>query len=179
MDFELASQRLVLDGPVVSVYDTTMTAPDGSVHERQVVRHPGAVAVVPLVDSQTAVLVRQYRVALGEPLLEIPAGKRDVEGEPPEVTAAREVAEEIGYEPTDLEFLAGFYTSPGFCDERALVYLARGLRPCEIDRQGAEEQHMDTVEVALGQVPTMIAGGELRDAKTIIGLLLAAEHSTS
>jgi 8-oxo-dGTP pyrophosphatase MutT (NUDIX family) len=174
--FSIRTRRRVLTGPVITVDDLVMVAPDGSDHHRQIVCHPGAVSVVPLQDDGTVVLVRQYRAALGTELLELPAGKRDVSGELPEVTAARELAEEVGLQAATIEQLAEFHNSPGFCDEHSIVYLARGLTPTATERQGIEELHLEVVEVPIADVPALIATGELKDAKTIIGLLLALRH---
>jgi 8-oxo-dGTP pyrophosphatase MutT (NUDIX family) len=175
-DFSITSRQRVLTGPVVTVDDLVMVAPDGSHHPRQVVGHPGAVSVVPLLDDGRVVLVRQYRAALDARLLEIPAGKRDVDGEAPEVTAARELAEEVGLLAASIEPLAEFHNSPGFCDEHSFVYLATGLAPTPMARQGAEEDDLEVVEVPLADVPALIASGQLRDAKTLIGLLLTLRH---
>jgi ADP-ribose pyrophosphatase len=134
------------------------------------------VSVVPVVDEGAAVLlVRQYRAAIDAELLEIPAGKRDVEGEPPEDTARRELEEEVGMRAGRLERLAEFYNSPGFCDEHAWVFLALDLEPAEASAHSVEEQHMQVEKVALDDVPAMIADGRLKDAKSIIGLTLARE----
>jgi 8-oxo-dGTP pyrophosphatase MutT (NUDIX family) len=175
-DFSIESRQRVLSGPVITVDELVMVAPDGSRHHRQVVGHPGAVSVVPLRDDGTVVLVRQYRAALGTELLELPAGKRDVAGEDPAVTASRELAEEVGLVARSFELLAEFHNSPGFCDEHSFVYLALGLTATDMERQGVEEDHLEVVEVALSEVPAMVADGRLRDAKTIIGLLLALRH---
>jgi 8-oxo-dGTP pyrophosphatase MutT (NUDIX family) len=151
-------------------------APDGTEFERDVVRHPGAVSVVPVVDGgATVVLVRQYRSALDRELLEIPAGKRDVDGEPPEVTAGRELEEEIGMRAGRLVRLGEFYNSPGFCDEHSHVYLGLDLEPSATSWQGVEETHMTIERAALADVPALIAAGAIVDAKTIIGLFLARE----
>jgi ADP-ribose pyrophosphatase len=129
------------------------------------------------VDEKTGevVFVRQFRAPLDMELLEIPAGKRDVAGEAPELTAHRELAEEIGMRAGRLERLAEFYNSPGFCDEHSFVFLARDLEPCGNSLQGIEEQHMTVEHVALAEVPRLIASAELVDAKSIIGLTLAIE----
>ena len=151
-------------------------APDGAEFERDVVHHPGAVSVVPLVEGGSAVLlVRQYRAAVDRDLLEIPAGKCDVAGEPPEVTAGRELEEEVGMRAGRLEKLAEFYNSPGFCDEHSWVFLARDLEPCGVTAHSVEEQHMTVETVPLEAVPGLIRGGDIVDAKTIIGLSLARE----
>ena len=174
--FRRGPERTLHEGPVVSLAVGTFTAPDGTTFERQVVHHPGAVSVVPLRDDGQVVLVRQYRAAVDEALLEIPAGKLDVAGEPHEGTARRELAEEVGLEATELVRLAEFHNSPGFCDEHSTVFLATGLREVPDDRQGVEEAHLEIEHVALADVPAMVADGRLRDAKTIIGLLLALRH---
>ena len=163
-------------GPLVSVVRGRFAAPDGTVFEREVVRHPGAVVVVPMVGPTVALLVRQYRAAVGAELLELPAGKRDVAGEPTEVTAERELVEEVGRRPGNLELLGRFYNSPGFCDEHTWLYLATELTEVPCDRQGLEEQAMTVEEVRLGDLGRLVRSGELRDAKTIVGLSLAAER---
>ena len=163
-------------GPVISVGQARFTAPDGTEFERQIVHHPGAVVVVPLLDAKTVVLVRQFRAAVGGELLELPAGKRDVAGEPPEATAARELAEEIGYTPARLHLLARFYNSPGFSDELSHLYLAEDLEAVGRKAAGIEEGHMSVHQIGLEEVPGLIATGEILDAKTIIGLALTREH---
>ena len=169
--FAKRAERVVYRGHVVSVAESTFVDPDGEEFEREVVRHPGAVSVVPVLDDgATVVLVRQYRSAIEGVLLEIPAGKLDVEGESPEAAAARELEEEIGYRAGRLERLAEFYNSPGFCDEHSIVYVATDLETCSSSAQGVEEAHMSIEHVDLAEVPAMIADGRLVDAKTIIGL---------
>ncbi|MBO0731068.1 MAG: NUDIX hydrolase [Acidimicrobiaceae bacterium] len=173
--FRKLTESLVYEGTVVRLARARFEAPDGSVFERDVVHHPGAVVVVPLLDDGRALLVRQYRAAIEQPLLELPAGKRDVAGEPPEVTAARELAEEVGRRPGRLDLLARFYNSPGFSDELSWLFLARDLEEVDHDRQGIEEHAMTLEEVPLAAVPSLIRAGQLIDAKTIIGLTLAAQ----
>lgn len=164
----------VYRGSLISVGRGRFSGPDGTVFEREVVHHPGAVVVVPLLDHKRALLVRQYRAAVGAWMLELPAGKRDVSGEPTEVTAERELAEEVGRRPGHLELLGCFYTSPGFCDERTWIYLAKDLVEVPDDRQGIEEQAMTLQEVRLADLAELVASGELVDAKSIVGLSLAA-----
>lgn len=157
----------------ISLVDARFRAPDGSEFHRDVVRHPGAVAVVPLTDRGGALLVRQYRGAVDRWLLEIPAGTRDVDGEPPEVTAGRELEEEAGVRAGTLEQLAVVQNTPGFCDEETVLFLARDLVPVDPSRHGHEEEHIEVVEVPLEAVDAMVASGELTDAQTVLGLLLA------
>ena len=166
-------------GAVVWAGAGRFLAPDGTEFSRDVVHHPGAVSVVPVLDEGGApvvVLVRQYRAAVDRDLLEVPAGKRDVAGEAPEVTAARELEEEIGYRAGRLEKLAEFYNSPGFCDEHSHVYLGLDLAPTETSFHGIEEHHMTLERVPLADVPALVAAGQITDAKTIIGLFLARDR---
>jgi len=173
--FHRLDERVVFAGTLISTVQATFADPTGATFERDVVRHPGAVSVVPVVDGQTVLMVRQYRAAVDRVLLEIPAGKRDVDGEAPEVTAARELQEEVGRRAGQLRKLAEFYNSPGFCDEHSIVFLATDLETVEASAQGVEEQNMTVEEVALVDVPGLIASAQLIDAKSIIGLALARE----
>jgi ADP-ribose pyrophosphatase len=173
--FTKRGEREIWSGAVISVAEGTFVSPSGTEFRRDLVHHPGAVSVVP-VDGDEVVLVRQYRAAVDLEVLEIPAGKRDVAGEPPEVTAHRELAEEVGLAARHLVKLAEFYNSIGFSDELSHVFLGTDLTPVADDRQGEEEQHMAIERIRLDDVPALIAARVLVDAKTVIGLLLAREH---
>jgi ADP-ribose pyrophosphatase len=140
-----------------------------------VVHHPGAVVVVPVIDGEV-ILVRQYRAAIDRELLEVPAGKRDVSDEPVEVTAHRELEEEVGMKAGSMVKLAEFYNSPGFCDEHSFLFLATDLTPCATSFQGHEEQHMTIERVALDSFPDLVASGHLVDGKSIIALSLARDR---
>lgn len=165
----------------MSVAEARFAGPDGIEFVRDVIHHPGAVVVVPLLDGDRDVLmVRQFRAAIGHDLLEVPAGKRDVDGEDPQATAHRELAEEVGMTATSMEKLAEFYNSPGFCDEYAHLFLARGLSECVAldgahERDGPEERLMTIETVPLHAVAAMVADGRIVDAKSILGLSLARE----
>jgi len=174
--FRYRSEQIVAHGWRIDMVKATFAAPDGETFERDVIRHPGAVAVVPVTSDGTVLLVEQYRGPVDQLLLEIPAGTRDVSGEAPERTAARELAEEVGVRPGALTHLCTFYNSPGFCDEETLLYLATELTPCATGRSGVEEQHMTVHEVALTSVDALVSDGTLRDGQTILGLLLARER---
>jgi ADP-ribose pyrophosphatase len=175
-DFRKLREEEVYRGSLITVARGTFRAPDGSEFTRDIVHHPGAVSVVPVIDDGDAVLlVRQYRAAIDRELLEIPAGKRDVDGEPPEMTARRELEEEVGMRAGRIEQLAAFFNTPGFCDEFHFVFMALDLEACATSFQGIEEQHMKTEKVVLDDVPSLVAGGTIQDAKTIIGLALARE----
>jgi ADP-ribose pyrophosphatase len=173
--FRKVDERLVYRGKVVDVAVGTFAAPDGSTFERDVIHHPGAVSVVAVDDEGRVPLVRLYRAALDEELLEIPAGKLDVEGEDPLVCAQRELAEEAGLAAETWELLCEFINSPGFCDERHRVFLARGLSEVPNDRQGVEEEAMTVEWFPLDDAIGMVRRGDVTDAKTVIGLLLAWE----
>lgn len=173
--FHKVADRPLFQGHLISVTEAAFEGPDGNRFDREIVHHPGAVVVVPVTADGNAILVRQFRAAPGVELLEIPAGKRDVADEPTEVTAARELAEEVGRRAGRLDLLARFYNSPGFCDELTFLYLATDLEEVPLDRQGVEEQHMTVEEIPLDSVPDLIASGQLIDAKSIIGLTLAKQ----
>ena len=175
-EFRRVEERIVHTGFLIEVAEATFEAPDGTRFERDVVHHPGAVSVVPILHDGSVLLVRQYRAAIDRELLEVPAGKRDVHGEDPAVTAHRELAEEVGLRAGRVEKLAEFYNSPGFCDEHSYVFLALDLEEVTSDAQGPEERHMTIEQIALAEVPALIASGEISDAKTIIGLCLARQR---
>lgn len=171
--FRIVGSDVVAEAGFLTITEELVVAPDDEEFRRVVVRHPGAVVIVP-VDGDEVVFVRQFRVAVGGELLEVPAGKRDVEGEPPIETARRELEEEIGCRPGRLVPLAEFYNTPGFCDEHTHLYLALDLTDLGANRAvGPEERAMTIERVHLDRVDDLIASGELRDAKSIIGVLLA------
>ena len=173
--FRRLGERSVHRGHAIDVVVARFETPDGEVVERDVVRHPGAVSVVP-VDGDEVVLVRQYRAPAERELLEIPAGKRDVADEPPEVAAVRELEEEVGLTAASLVPLATFYNSVGFSDEYSYVFLATDLTPVPAAPQGPEEHHMTVERWGLDDIPAAIADGRIEDAKTVIGLLAALRH---
>jgi 8-oxo-dGTP pyrophosphatase MutT (NUDIX family) len=165
--FERVGGETKYEGKVFSVSEETFRHEDGEESTREIVRHQGAVGVVAH-DGERIYLVRQPREAVGAPdLLELPAGKLDVEGEEPLATAKRELAEEIGKAAEHWEHLHSFYTSPGFTDEECHVYLATGLSGAEADTD--EHERIDIEVRPLSELDALI--DETRDSKTLIGLL--------
>lgn len=181
-EFRHIGERTRFEGVFFKVVSATFLDPHGFTFEREIVRHPGAVCVVPLEDDGESVLMlRQYRGALDRHVLELPAGKLDVPGEPKARAAARELVEEVGRESEHLTELGHFYNSPGFTDELTTCFLAEGLRAVQNDLQGVEEEHMTIERISLSAVDRLVAEGELSDAKSLIALgltakLLAARH---
>ena len=153
----------------------TFEAPDGERFERDVIRSPGAVGVVPLLFENgvpTVVFVRQYRGPLDRYVLEVPAGMRDVPDEALELTAERELIEEAGLAPGRLDYLTHFYTSAGMTDSVLHLYLATELTAVDRELHGPEEAHMEVLRLPLDEAVDMVVNGEINDAKTVIGLLL-------
>ncbi len=172
-DFSYADQQLIHQGAVVAFHQLTVTDRSGADHLRDVVRHPGAVSVIPF-DGENITLVQQYRASIDADMLEIPAGKRDVDGEPPATTAARELAEEVGMAAESMELLVNMHHSPGFCDEYGYIYLATDLSAVPFERQGPEEEAMSLHTVSLSDAVKMCFEGRITDAKTLIGVLALA-----
>ena len=171
--FRATGEEVVHRGWAITLMRSGFVDPDGVPFERDVVRHPGAVAVVPVTDAGTVVLVHQYRPAVDRWVLEVPAGTCDVAGEALESTARRELAEEVGYTADDLTLLTRCLVTPGFCDEVSSVYLATGLHAVPLDRQGIEEGYMRIVEVPLDRFDGSVDDGTVVDAITILGVGLA------
>jgi len=167
---KILSSQKVFDGRVFNV--TVDTVSEGELtYQREVVHHNGSAVIVPIFDDGTVALVRQYRHPAVRYLLEIPAGTL-AKGERPEIGAARELKEELGVTAGRLEKLSEFFVSPGFCEEKMWVYLATELSQGE---QALEDDEvLEVVRLPLADALEMITSGEIQDAKTIIGLMLAA-----
>ena len=174
-EFKSLDNRLKFEGKITAVYESDFIAPNGEKMTREITRHPGAVCVVPIVESEV-VMIRQFRPAIGAHLLEIPAGKRDVDGESPDVTAHRELQEEVGLSTNNLVELAQFYNSPGFCDEYSYCYVGLDCEYVTDDRQGIEEEYMTIERISISDISTLVTSGQIIDAKTLIGLSLALQY---
>jgi 8-oxo-dGTP pyrophosphatase MutT (NUDIX family) len=167
MAFERIDSETAFEGRIAKIRVDRFRYDDGEEAEREVVEHPGSVAIVAY-DGERLFLVRQPREAVGEPaLLEVPAGKLDHEGEDALATAKRELAEEIGKGARTWERLTSLYTSPGFVDEECLVYLATDL--FDQSAEADENERIEIVEVPLGELDSVIK--DCHDAKTLVALL--------
>jgi ADP-ribose pyrophosphatase len=168
---ERVDSKTVYEGKIATVRIETFRHEDGSEAEREVVAHPGAVAILAH-DDDSIYLVRQPREPVEEEsLLELPAGKLDVEGESPLECAQRELAEEVGKAATDWRELKRFYTSPGFAQEEVTIFLATGLS--DESSETDEEERIEIVPWPLSDLAGAIE--DCADAKSLIGLLLLAE----
>jgi ADP-ribose pyrophosphatase len=174
--FRHLGDRTVHKGYIWQVVVAQFEDPHGDGFERDVVRSPGAVAAVPLRyrgdGTPYVTLVRQYRAPFDDVVVEVPAGMRDVADEPTEVTAMREMVEEVGLLPSRLEHLIDFYPSVGMTDSVLSLFLATEIEEVPREVHGPEETHMDVLEVDLDEAVQMIVDGHIHDAKTVIGLLL-------
>jgi 8-oxo-dGDP phosphatase len=182
MAFEVEATEVTHDGQLSRIRVDRVRMPDGETAEREIVEHPDAVGVVAILDDGSVVMLRQYRHPVGESLLEIPAGKLDVEGEDPGEAVRRELLEETGFAADELTELVSFHNSAGWTDERTTLYLAQGLR--EADRPHdftpkAEEAHMEVVQLPLAEAVALAERGAITDAKTLLGLLLADRRLSS
>jgi len=165
----MSKSKHVFTGKVLTLNIDTVTLPNGFTVDLEIVRHPGAAAVVPLKDNGTVVLIKQFRHAAGGFIYEIPAGKLHP-GEDPLHCAARELEEEIGYVAGRLELLTSILTAPGFTDEVIHIYKATGMTAGrqQLDR----DEVLEVLEISLEEAIKMIKAGTIRDAKTIVGLRL-------
>ena len=171
----VVSSAELVRGRLVTVRTDKVRMPDGELAERDVVIHPGAVAVLALDDAQQVLLIRQYRHPVGRLLWEVPAGLRDVSGEPPWATARRELLEEAGYRAQDWRVLADYYTSPGFSTERLRVFLARDLEFVpESERDfvpEGEETQLVPAWLPLDEAVRKVFAGHLHNGVTALAIL--------
>lgn len=173
LEEKTVKSNLVYSGRIVKVRIDEVILPDGSRSKREVVEHPGAVAVVPVNGKGEVICVRQFRKSAEKVLLEIPAGKLE-EGELPEVCAQRELAEETGYRSRAMKKLVSFYPSPGFSSEVIHVFLAQGLEKEMVPKTPGEFIKVETFP--LEESISRIKEGVIEDGKTIVGLLMALEY---
>jgi ADP-ribose pyrophosphatase len=155
-------------GKIISIDVDTIRQPSGSTTIREVVRHPGGVAVVPILDDSRILLIRQFRYPIGKYIYEIPAGKLD-SGQTPLETIKRELEEETGYRAGILNLECSFYTTPGISNELIHLYTARDLTPCA--QRLEEGEHITLEALSIEECLQKIKTGEIRDGKTLLGLL--------
>ena len=166
----ILSEERVFEGNLVKVGRMEVVLPDGKPAVREAVRHPGASAIVPLDDAGNVTLVKQYRAAIADVLLEIPAGKLDFPGEDRMEAAKRELREETGLNAQNWVHLTDLVTAPGFCDEVISIYLATGLTAGKDEPD--EDEFLNVVKMPLDELVGMARRGEIGDSKTLAGLLL-------
>jgi len=176
----MISSRPVHHGRIVNLAIDSVRFPDGTTGELEMIRHSGAAAVVPLLgdprgDDPPVLLIRQYRYAAGGFLLEIPAGRPDRQGEDWEVCARRELQEETGLTAGSMTYLTTIFTTPGFTDEQIRIFMATDLKSGE-NRLDPDE-FLDPVAMPISHALRLIQTGEIRDAKTICGLLYVAGYT--
>lgn len=167
------SSEPIYNGRILDVQRWQVTCPNGNPAAREIVVHKGAAAVVPVYEDGTTLLVRQHRVAVDRVTLEIPAGKLDSVGEDPLDCAVRELEEETGLKAEKMTLLTSLLTTPGFCTEKIGIYLAQGLS--QGDTHPDEDEFLGLVRIPLEDAIAMVMRGEIRDSKTICGLMMARE----
>ncbi|AHM56515.1 ADP-ribose pyrophosphatase NudF [Peptoclostridium acidaminophilum DSM 3953] len=168
---ETMNSEIIYNGKIVNLRIDTVELPQQKYSKREIVEHPGGVAVIAITDDGEVIMVRQYRKAVEDAVLEIPAGKLDP-GEDPRECAARELKEETGYEADTLEHLVDFYSSPGFTNEKIHIYLARGLR--DGLAQPDENEYIDIELYSMQSLLDMASKNMIKDAKSLVALLYAS-----
>jgi ADP-ribose pyrophosphatase len=171
----VAATEPILKHWLISVRSDKVQLPDKNYAERTVVSHPGAVAVLALDEASRVLMIRQYRHPVGYQLWEIPAGLRDVDGEPLLTTAQRELREETGYQAREWHVLLDTFTSPGFSTERVRIFLARGVWPADDTgyQRKDEEKFLVTSWVPLAETVRLALAGKLHNGETLNGVLAA------
>ncbi len=160
----------IYEGKIVNLRVDTVEMPDKKYSKREIVEHAGAVAMICITPDDSMILVRQYRKAVESFLLEIPAGKLELNEEPRE-TAIRELREEIKMDPKKLTYLSEFYTSAGYCNEKIHLFLAEELVKGDYESEPGE--FLEVVEIPIEELVKMVRLGEIMDSKTIIGIFIA------
>jgi ADP-ribose pyrophosphatase len=164
------SSTPVFRGKLLSVYQDEVSLPDGQTSIREYIRHPGAAVMVPFLENDRIILLRQFRYALDQVLVELPAGKLDP-GENPETTAKRELAEEIGYTSSSLTRLGIIHPCIGYSDEQIVVFIAEDLTRLKVE--GESDEFVEPFELTLQEALAWIESGKITDVKTIIALYWA------
>ena len=166
------SSKTIYDGKIISLRLEEVELPDGNRAKRELVQHPGAVALIPITNEGKLILVKQFRKSLNRTLVEIPAGRIEI-GEDPRVTAIRELEEETGYGAGKVTYIQSFATSPGFANEIIHLYLAEDLYEIENPAAGDEDEFIELLEVTINEAEQLVASGEIYDAKTAFAVIYA------
>lgn len=160
----------IYEGKVVDLRVDEVTLPNGKTTKRELIKHPGAVAVIAITKEDKILFVEQYRKPLEKSLVEIPAGKVE-QGEAPEVTARRELEEETGYTTGELSFVTSFYTSPGFADELMHIYITDEVEKMEEPIGSDDDEFVDVLELTLDEAKELVEQERIHDAKTTYAIL--------
>ncbi|MBZ2173769.1 NUDIX hydrolase [Schnuerera sp. xch1] len=163
----------IYEGKIVNLRIDTVEIPDKKYSKREIVEHPGAVGIIPITDDGYIILVKQFRKSVEKVLLEIPAGKIEINEEPKE-TALRELSEETGYNANGMEYLFEFYTSPGFSNEKVYLFLATELIQGEADPE--VDEYIEVEKFKIEDLVDMVHRGEINDSKTIIAIFYAEKY---
>ena len=166
------ASELVFDGKILHLYHDAITLPNGKPADRELIRHIGAVCVIPVTDDGMVVMERQYRYPVDEVLLEIPAGKLDFKGEDPEDAVRRELREETGALCGKLTDLGYFYSSPAILDEKIQMYLAEDLSFGDVDPD--EDEFIETLRIPLSRLVEMVMANQIPDCKTQAAVMRTA-----
>jgi ADP-ribose pyrophosphatase len=170
---ETLSSKVIFEGRAVKLRIDTVRTADGRRSTREIVEHADCIGVVAVDDDDNVLMVKQYRLAAGKELLEIPAGGID-DGEEAETAVIREMQEETGFRPQRVERLCGFYLSPGFCSEFLHLYLAMDLKSNPLEAE--DTVGIELIRVPVAQIPDLLASGKIQDAKSFAGLLYFLEY---
>ncbi len=172
MNFEekTISSEQIYDGKVIRVRVEKVELPDGTISERELIGHSGGVGVIAVTEDREVLMVSQYRIAAKSMLLEIPAGKLEYGEDPPDC-GRRELTEETGYRAEKLTFLGCYYATPGYCEEKLHIYLARGLK--FVGQKLDEGEFLNVKKYSLDELYQMVMNNEIHDAKTAVAILKA------
>lgn len=160
----------IYNGKIIDLQVDKVQLPDGKTAKRELIKHPGAVAVIPVTKENKIVLIEQYRKPLEKSIIEIPAGKVE-KGEQPELTAIRELEEETGYTASKLSFITSFYTSPGFADELMQIFITDELIPLETPAAKDDDEFIEVMELTLAEAKQLVEEERIHDAKTNYAIL--------
>jgi ADP-ribose pyrophosphatase len=163
----------IYEGKIVNLRIDTVELPDKKYSKREIVEHPGSVGIIPITNDGYMVLVKQFRKPVEKTLIEIPAGKIEINEEPRE-TALRELQEETGHISNKMEYLFEFYTSPGFSNEKMYMFLATDLSQVEANPE--DDEYIEIVKIKIEDLIDMVNRGEINDSKTIVGIFYAEKY---